>query len=369
MEASTTNPSNSIKAMTAAKGKATELKEIYVLRAIACLSVILVHISAIPVASIEATNPLIYLYILINRGAKYTTATFIFISAFIFFYRYQKGPFKTWSFLKKRFMSTLVPYFVWTIAYYLFFIHKGYYSLSLSFFINNLLLANMVYHLYFILTISQFYLLFGIFRRLFNRYNSHVLLALFMAINLLSLRFITMPYSDRFFTTYIFFFALGCYIAKHYDKIRPLLLRKKTVLLFMYLSITLCEAYLFFSYYKLGKSINVHIVSLSWFAFSVISIVFLLSLSNSFSYIGDHWLIRRISKSSFYIYLSHPLALMLSADFIDKLGIQSNSLGFIINIILVYSITLATCFAYTVLKERAKGGFKSSRKASASPSK
>ncbi len=369
MKATTINPTNNPTTMTSVKNKATELKEIYLLRAIACLSVILVHISAIPVASMETTNPLIYLYLLLNRGAKYTTATFIFISAFVFFHRYQNGPFNTWSFLKKRFMNTLIPYFVWTVVYYFYFIYQGYYSLSLSFFINNLLSANMVYHLYFILTISQFYLLFAGFMWLFKKYNSHVLLALFMVINLLSLRFITMPYSDRFFTTYIFYFAMGCYIAKHYDKIQPLLLGKKVMLLMMYLAITLCEIYLFFSYYKLGNYVNVHLVSLSWFAFSVISVLFLLSLSNSFSHKADHWLVRRISKSSFYIYLSHPLALMLSTVLIDKWGIQSSTLGFIINLVLVYGTTLIGCFTYTLLKEKYLKGIKSSNKATVVTSK
>ena len=335
------------------KKKTSELKEIYILRAIACLSVILVHISAIPVASMESSNPILGVFILLNRATKYTTATFIFISGFVFFYRYHKHKFHYSTFLKKRFKNTLLPYVIWTILYYLYFIYEGYYTFSIRFLLDNFLLANMSYHLYFILTISQFYLLFGIFLKLFKRYNSHFLLLVFLIVNLLSLYFNKMQYADRFFTTYIFFFALGCYIARYYTTVKKLLNRFKTVLLFMYLSITLYDSYSFYNYYKLGKAINVYTVALTWFLFSLISIIFLLAISNYYQSKTEHWVFKRISVSSYYIYLSHPFVLMLSNKLLDNVGIYSHSLRFIINIVIVYSATLFLCFNYTILKEKA----------------
>ena len=329
-----------------------ELKELYILRTIACLSVILVHITAIPVAAMDTSNPLIYIFTLLNRGTKYTTATFIFISGFVFFYRYQDQVFSTLAFLKKRFKNTLIPYVIWTLIYYAYFMYEGYYGFSITFLVKNLLLANMSYHLYFILTVSQFYLLFDIFLKLFKRYNSHALILGFLLINLLSLYFNKMQYADRFFTTYVFFFALGCYLAKHYTTVRKILANNKTVLLFMYLSITFYDSYLFFSYYKLGKAINVYTVALAWFSFSAISILFLLAIANNYKSKADYWFFRRVSRSSFYIYLTHPMVILFSSKIQMKLGINSNSLQFVINTILVYSITLFLCFSYTSMKER-----------------
>jgi len=132
--------------------KKERIDETNIIRGIACLAVVLVHITAGPVGTLNAGSVHSIIFTLLNRGAKFTTPTFLFLSGLTLFYSYEERDFKYVKFLKKRFSTTLIPYLIWSIIYFLYFYFQGIYSLSPRFLIENILLANMSYHLYFVLT-------------------------------------------------------------------------------------------------------------------------------------------------------------------------------------------------------------------------
>lgn len=337
------------------------IDETNIIRGIACLAVVLVHITAGPVATLNPGSIHSIIFTILNRGSRFTTPTFIFLSGLTLFYSYEERDFKYGRFLKRRFSATLIPYGIWSIVYFLYFYSKGIYSLSPKLFLENILLAKMSYHLYFILTITQFYILFGIFLYGYRRFNSHILLITSLIANLLFLKYRTMPYfsmsyADRFFMTYIFFFSVGCYVAKNLSAIKKGVVKLRYLLLISYISIVLYDSYLFYQYYIFQKPVDNFTVLLIWVIFATIAIGLLMALA--INVLEKHKkvtnVLKTISKSSYYVYLSHPLILILSDNWLIERGIYSITGRAILNVIIVYSITLSLSIGYTKVKDNIK---------------
>lgn len=130
--------------------KRERIDETNIIRGIACLAVVLVHITAGPVTTLKAGSIHSIIFTLLNRGSRFTTPTFIFLSGLTLFYSYEARDFKYCNFLKKRFKATLIPYGIWSVIYFLYFYSQGIYSLSPKLFIENILLAKSatIYTLY-----------------------------------------------------------------------------------------------------------------------------------------------------------------------------------------------------------------------------
>ncbi|SDK96189.1 acyltransferase [Natronincola ferrireducens] len=333
------------------------IDEAGITRAIACLAVVMVHISAIPVATLQPNSIHMIFFSLLNRGLKFTTPTFIFLSGLTLFYSYKDRSFNYYSFLKKRLSTTIIPYLIWSFIYYRYFIYEGYYIFSWSFLFENLLLANMSYHLYFILTIIQFYLLFGIFLYVFKKFSPLAVLMVLCSISIFTLRYIHIPYGDRFFMRYVFFFGLGCYTAIYIDIIREKLLQYKLFFIAAYIGATSYYGYQFYQYYGLKKPVNVFLVELTWFGFAITAIFFYFLLSNYIVKSSNQWIykgLKKITACSYYVYLSHPLVLFLSEKFLTNRGVISITGRFVLNVLIVYGGTLPLAILYSSMKDRLK---------------
>ncbi|AKL94806.1 hypothetical protein CACET_c13410 [Clostridium aceticum] len=338
------------------------IDEVNILRAIACLAVVMVHISAIPVSTLQSDSIHMKIFSLLNRSVKFTTPTFIFLSGLTLFYSYKDKRLHYFSFLKKRLSITLIPYFVWTLIYYKYFIHEGYYVFSWSFLIENILLADMSYHLYFILTILQFYLLFGVFLYAFKKFPSHFVLGTLFVISLLTIKYVRFPYMDRFFARHVFFFGLGCYAAMNIDMLREKLLKYQYLITAGYIGISSYYGYQFYQYYGLGKPIKSFTIELTWTIFCFIAIMFYYvvayHIANKQNSILNKTL-KKVAKASYYVYLSHPLGIFLSEKFLTNAGMLSITRRFLLNVIIVYGTVVPLAILYTSLKGNLTQNYKS----------
>lgn len=212
------------------KGRLTELD---FLRAISTVAVVLIHVTAGPLA--EGVRASTIVYMLVNQAARFSIAAFVFITAVALFYRYDaSAPFHTVVFLKKRVSTILLPYLLWSSLYTAVVLRTGG-SISLALFATSLLLGNSCYHLYFIVLIFQYYLLFPLFRRVHRLAVgrekwllgvSFVLYMLLMAHNRYgsftsSTALVQALYNlrDRNFIYWLFYFVLGAMAAPHWNEL------------------------------------------------------------------------------------------------------------------------------------------------------
>ena len=105
-----------------------------------------------------------YIILIANTATKLAVPGFIFISGLTLAYSYKEPKINNiYLFYKKRFINVVIPYVIWTLIYYLVYIILYNYEISLKFFLERLINGSMTYHLYFIIIIIQFYILFPMF--------------------------------------------------------------------------------------------------------------------------------------------------------------------------------------------------------------
>ena len=303
------------------------------LRVIACFSVIFVHVSAIGIVSFESGSIYHKIIIFLNRLFKYTTPVFLFLSGITSFYSYRIKEYNYLDFLKRRLKTVVVPFFVWSVIYYILLIYSGAYSFNLLSFLKNLILGNMSYHLYFIPILLQMYFLSGIINFAFKKANSNIVLFSALIINILSIE-MSFMFSDRIFLKYIFFYVLGVYFTK--ETLNFLKFSKKyyrLVFLVFLLSTFFYSVFYYLSRYNLMDYV--------WIVFSISGIIFLFELSvrleRKYNVLNSK--VRKLSKSTYYIYLIHPLILSFLTR-IFKIGTFNTILLLIIYF--VFTVLMST---------------------------
>jgi peptidoglycan/LPS O-acetylase OafA/YrhL len=343
------------------KEKKDKLFELDYMRFIACLAVMIVHITATAMDTngyIRGSLP--YVVILaVNRSFKFTTPIFIFLSGVTSFYSYRKKEFKYFPFIVRRLEKVLVAYLVWCAVYYAAYIKLGYYSFDIRFFIDRILLGDMSYHLYFVIIITQMYIIGPVFYKMLKGSDRKITILIVAAIiTALCAEYIRFKYSDRLFLKYMFFYMLGIFVTLEYDKYISWINKNKFAISAGYVIIS--AVYAMVSYYDHVTYIYV------WFVFSIFSVFFVYyigllmkkSLSKLYSFI------KLFGQSSYYIYLMHPLVLTLMIMYTNNNGILSVTKRLIIYFSTVIPITVAACLAFTALRNKIKKNKKAALTAS-----
>ena len=138
-------------------------------RGLAILAVLMIHVTSYPVVMLPMHSTLYPLYHIVNTFSHFAVPAFIFLSALVMFYQYDDARKHNWSsFYFKRFQVIAIPYLLWSIFYYALVIHIEGKTIGESWlsFLTHLLIGSNYAHLYFIVVIVQFYLLFPLLHRL-----------------------------------------------------------------------------------------------------------------------------------------------------------------------------------------------------------
>lgn len=215
-----------------------KIDAVYIVKALAIIGVVLVHISAIPVGMVAPESKTFAVYNFINIFSKFGTPTFIFLSAFVLFYSYFHRPFSgtlLLGFYKRRFMFVLLPYLIFSLGYYIL----RFYGTSWEVFMSHaslkelfyaLLTGKAFYHLYFVFISIQFYLLFPVLLWLLQRY-SYLTRHLIWAGIVLQWTFVLVnqwewQYADKgsVCLSYISYYSLGAFVGINYESAKNWLL-------------------------------------------------------------------------------------------------------------------------------------------------
>ena len=312
------------------------LEELDILRVIGCIAVIIIHVTASTLIRYRPHSPHLKLAYIINTYTKFAVPLFIFISGIVLIHVYREKPLNFFKFMKSRLMSIGLPYLVWNLIYYLVFLKRGIYPPSPKFFIEHLIFGTMLYHFYFVVIIFQFYLLSNVWIYCFKRFNPTSILLISAIINFASMKYMYFKYSDRLFLNYLFFFILGCYFVTLKEKTMDTLYKYRGILYVLAIaSGGLLTQQLYQA--KVSRIRPLPFVDFLWYLYSCLAIIALYFAASAISkkYSGIVKQLKPIGDASFYIYLSHPLFLMVSIFIIKRLAIQSITVDTIFNLIFV----------------------------------
>lgn len=143
-------------------------EEIPFVRAIACLLVVMVHTTA---RNYTGEYFLSDLGLYLNQFARLGTPIFAVISAFLLTSSVKNRGFSLKKFISSRAVKILSPYIIWSIAYLLFvkYVEGGQIFTNTKRTFNYLVIGEAKTHLYFIVTVIHFYLLFPFLQLIKNR--------------------------------------------------------------------------------------------------------------------------------------------------------------------------------------------------------
>jgi peptidoglycan/LPS O-acetylase OafA/YrhL len=188
---------------------------------------------------------------------RYAVPMFIFITGLVLFYNHGPGEFKYREFISKRFTQIFIPYAAWTAIYYFWSGTRSGSGLShtLTDLVRLTVSGDACYHLWFMVAIIQFYLLFPFFRWFILKFKDRAIptlsLCLLAYIALMWFNTYSAPqlyeqtqlpllktllaYRDRIFISWFFYFLLGGYAGLYVRKLRIILTAVQKINVWIYL--------------------------------------------------------------------------------------------------------------------------------------
>ncbi|HEY5560457.1 MAG TPA: acyltransferase [Clostridiaceae bacterium] len=271
------------------------IEELEIVRAIAFIFILIQHTiggySISPDAPLNNAVILRFIYSISRAGVP----IFIFISGLSLCYTYSEG-INISRFYKKRLMTIMLPYIFCTLIYIYVFGKK----------VDNILISlitgNTIYHLWYIGTCIQLYLLFPIILYLLNKLGERStkfnisFIAIFILINIVLITnkaFIDNWGSQLIFNKpnfhlkefisisplfYSLYFLLGYYFSRYLKAFKKYISAFKIYIVLIFI-IFLIINYITIMQDKLNINLNAYIINVSRICFNLASVLFLFLLS------------------------------------------------------------------------------------------
>ena len=327
--------------------------EISLLNLLFCLLVVWIHCCSHPISVLDRSSWQFALILALQRLAFVSVHGFFFLSGVKLTLGGGTPP-PLGRYWLRRTKAIFLPYLLAVAVYYVYFMRRGYFGFSLPDLVGYAVRGDLSSPFYFIVALVQFVLLAPLFRWLARRWSPVILLPTAFGITLLSVQqlnevlhlfspALNFPYSDRIFTSYLFYYLAGCCAGQYYDRFLDLL-RKNTGLLAacalffaaadVYLSHRILADGVFFSCPELIRSLY---LSTAIPALYALALRFPMPLPS---------LAQKMDRASFLVYLYHSLVITIFNDWAARLGIQKVSVQFALRLVAVYTVTFLGCILW-----------------------
>lgn len=324
--------------------KSIYIEEIHLIRAVACLLVVLVHVSATYYYQQDGYNDITFFF---NQIGRFGTPLFAVISGFLLFYHVRQKGFQLNKFVTSRFVKVGSPFLFWSLFYiFLLVLLEGATPLAegRKIFTIDFLLGNSYVHLYFMSIVFQFYLLFPLLQKIRSKQLWTVLLVLSLAINYYFVEHFTpstfnneliqYAFSQRaLFLNWIFFFIFGGFAAYNWEKIYSLSKKIKLVSLFASIFIIVLTVYEY--------NVNGSVSSNRPLNFIYIPVIFV-TLIGLYDYISKLNFLKqaltKVGQLSMGIYLVHMFIIYLFVHYMPESIWTTLNFPFVFLAILLASI-------------------------------
>ncbi len=359
------------------KKKPNHRYEADIMRGIIVLSVVAMHTVG-TITYVDTTE----FYSIFQYGIlillRYNRQAFIFITAFVLVYVYNKPDLNWVEFWKKRTIGIIIPYVIWSIVYVAINVKNP----SLYNYVYDTLLGSSSYQMYYILLAIQLYLLLPFFIKILNRIREKAIITLvslsIFQILLMSYTYYVLRLNNtnykftqrlvhiqyRFILFYLIYIFLGGFFALYYKDIERIIKKnyKKAITFFILSTLALLasyvlEVYTFHLPIDFASAFDQPLIIT--YSLALIIVIFKLSIDLSKNKIK---LVKKINKqivkfffivseAAFGIYLMHPIILnFVSSNIIypiyrynintPLIGFFSVFIGWILTVLIVLAIVL-----------------------------
>lgn len=324
--------------------------EISFLNVVFCLMVIFIHITSYPISSLPADSTVMKFLFSLQKLCGVAVYGFIFLSGLkLFLNMPEKLDYK--KYYISRFKKIIIPYIFFTILYYAYESYRGYYEFNikalLTFFVNG----KVECHLYFIVIIAQFYILLPLWKVL-TKYKALYVLAISFALNIFfSAKFSGFVYNDRIFTSYLFYWLMGCFCGINYDKFTRLLRNRKTIISVLFILFYAADTTFLYLSYAGRLGIRGEIVETVHLMYCIISVIFFyfVSLFAEKVKLCEFKFVKEINNASYEIYLVHIFFVHFANDILLNIKGFGVLDAYVFRFLFVYILSLSICIIYKKL--------------------
>lgn len=320
------------------RAKREKILEMDMLRAICALAVVIIHTSGYTLINSVEGSVSYNVSLSLNQIARFSVPLFLFLSGLGLGISYKKDE-SYFKFLRKRVFKIIPPYILWG-SLYLILIQKNYdYKTWGELFLKG---DKVFYHLYYIPLIMTLYIIFPILYPLFKRIEG-VIISLLISLGVTYFaHYYNVPdltldiFSKRNAIFWNVYFISGVYISR---EVNNLIRRTKTHKVKIMVILIICAICLIgesFIGLKTGKSLDYSttFIKPSVMIYSYIVMLYVFSKTyNKKSILVK--ILGEISKSSFSIYLIHPMVLYYYMKIFSKNNLNMGTLWFLVSSILV----------------------------------
>ncbi|MBW7459621.1 acyltransferase, partial [Paenibacillus sepulcri] len=314
--------------------KKPRIDEIEMLRGMAFLAVVMQHALAhyFPMTDTRLEDGVILGLLLLL--SKFAVPLFVFITGLVLFYNYD-GDIRYGAFIRKRFKDVILPYIPWAVLYAVTFQRLNLYEAgSLPKLGMMIFTGKASYHLWYIVMIAQFYLLFPLLQRMVRRWKPKSVRTAAIIVLALGLLYVWLmdqggavyrsadawdiPFLSAFFTAYLdrnalmffFYFALGAAAGLYLDHWRAWLIRCRHYLTALYALMVCWMLYVVVSHFKLYPDVIIRYDDLSLLrpemaVFLTVSVLAVYAASISFMKNAPVWLRQMLTLAGIYSYIAY----------------------------------------------------------------
>ncbi len=317
-----------------------------------CLLVIFIHVNSEAISALDKSSIWYAISYILWQASSFAVYAFIFLSGIK---QFLKKDIKISEFYKKRLSKIIIPYLLWVIIYYAYDICMGIETFNIKNLIYYIYSGDYVGHFYFVVIITQFYVLMPLWIKLYNKVNPKLMLIVSFVISALSWKVlpnaIDFRFFDRIFTTYIFFWTLGAYIGMNYEKAKGFFTKYRNVI-YVIFAVTLISSIGFMYVTNINEiyySFNEYIMM----TYRIVAVIFLFTLSIlRINKICETRFVKLLDMSSYNIYLSHLLVQKHTVYLLNTFAVWRISHRMFLRSVSVYVISIGVCMMYTYLKRK-----------------
>ena len=322
------------------------LSEISSFEVILCLSVVMIHILSESIASYAKGTILSFLSFSASTVLTFVVPAFMISAGIKFAHKFENTAFNYLSFMRGRLTKIYLPYVIFTVIHYLYFVfYRKYFGFDFLELLNYILHGSIVAPFYFIALIMQFYILSPVIMMFCRIIPSNLGILIAAIINIVCLYFSGgLQYGDRIFTVYLLYWTIGCYIGMDFRSAISRLSRLKKII--VPLGIIFTVIYVGVSYAQFLGLFNSFLTEILKIAFCLsASFMWLVLMPKSEGFIADS-----LAPVTFYVFLIHCLVIIETQFLLTNWGITSIPLRFIITFFSAYIISLVVSIVFLKIK-------------------
>ena len=333
----------------------TERKpDVMFLNIVFCLLVMYIHIASEVVLQMPVDTLFFKIVFVTQRLSCFVVPGFIMLSGVKLFLN-NKSKINYVRYYSSRIFRVFIPYALWVLIYYLWFCFKGTYEFTFSRLLEGIVKGNMWAHFYFVVILMQFIILTPLWRVLYKKGCGEVHICFSLIITIISTMYL-MPILTRVFPgipnidlsncflSYLVYWVAGCLIGDRYDEFKRYLKNNKVMITAGFLACGVIEGYLSLLTYRAERVW----MNLFKIMYNISAILFFYMIGQVF-YTKAKVLLKPMSvidKSSYMIYLTHCLVIVIVNEEMTRRGIMDIPARFGIRAGMVYAITIAMCILW-----------------------